>query len=44
VRALRQPLLKALARMRNGIGSGDAAGVEAEFARFRCEARLEVCA
>jgi hypothetical protein len=35
-------LLKAFARVRNGIGSGDAAGVEAEFARLLCKARLEV--
>jgi hypothetical protein len=42
VGAFSKPLLKTFARMRNGIGRSDAAGVEPKLARFRGKTRLEV--
>jgi hypothetical protein len=37
-----EPGAQALARLRNGIGGGDAAGVEADLAGLRREALFEI--
>jgi hypothetical protein len=38
---LGEPVQQALARLGDGIGGGDAAGLEAKLARLRLKARLE---